>query len=111
MGMIFDDSKSKLYLVGDTIYNDEVKATIQASNPNAIVLNSCDAKLDDGESIIMSKEDTLKVCLDAPNATIIASHMGVINHLSLSRDELRDYAKKHNFDITIPQDGESLDVA
>lgn len=110
-GVIFiSKNGKKLYLVGDSVYNEFVENEIKTHNPDYIVVNSCDAKLADNSSIIMSKEDVLKVNKTAKNATIIASHMGAINHLSLTRDELRNFAKKEKFELLIPEDGESLNL-
>ena len=45
-----------------------------------------------------------------PNATIIATHMDAINHMTLSRKELRDHVKEHKIGdrVRIPDDGEVL---
>jgi hypothetical protein len=45
-----------------------------------------------------------------PNATILASHMDAINHMTLSRKELRDFVKQHGIQerVRIPADGETM---
>jgi hypothetical protein len=45
------------------------------------------------------------------NAKIVAVHMDAINHMSLTRDELRSYVQKHGIEsrVDIPSDGASLE--
>jgi hypothetical protein len=45
------------------------------------------------------------------NAKIVAVHMDSINHMSLTREELRAYVKKHGIEsrVDIPEDGASLE--
>ena len=46
----------------------------------------------------------------APMSTVIASHMEAVNHATLSRKELREFADKNNLsNLLIPLDGQSYD--
>ena len=58
----------------------------------------------------MSKDDVLRASRVAPNATIIAVHMDAINHMTLSRKELREYVQQNGIRnrVLIPADGETL---
>ena len=79
-------------------------------NPDIIILNSGDAQLGDGSSILMTKEEVLATHKVAPKAKIIAVHMEAVNHSALSRDELKEYSKQKGMEdfVFIPKDGESL---
>lgn len=112
MGVVFQASGYKTtYLVGDTVWRDEVDYALEQYKPNIIILNAGNAMLDGFDhSIIMGKEDVLKATQVAPHATIIASHLDAINHMSQTRQELRQYVQKHNIGkhVEIPKDGELL---
>lgn len=112
MGVVFQAKGYKtLYLAGDTIWRKEVDQAIETYHPEIIVLNAGKAKLIgfDG-SIIMGEEDVLRATQAAKNAKIVAVHMDAINHMSLTRRELRAYVKKQGIEsrVDIPEDGVSL---
>ncbi|RBQ32365.1 hypothetical protein CRU92_01265 [Arcobacter sp. FW59] len=111
-GVVFSKKGEKtLYLAGDTVYNKDVENTITKYNPDIIILNAGDAKLENGSSIIMGKEDVLKTHKIAPKSIIIASHMEAVNHASLTREELKIFAKENGAEkfILIPKDGEIME--
>jgi L-ascorbate metabolism protein UlaG (beta-lactamase superfamily) len=112
MGIVFQAPGAKtVYVVGDTIWRTEVDQTLAKFKPEVIVLNAGDARLVGFTgSIIMGKDDVLHAVQAAPNATIIASHMDAINHMTLSRKELRDFVKQHGIQerVRIPADGETM---
>ena len=60
----------------------------------------------------MGKEDIYKLWKAVPTATLIASHMEAVNHWTLSRKELSDFALKHNFSerLLIPDDGQGYSL-
>ena len=59
----------------------------------------------------MSKEDFYEAVKVAPNAQFVASHMEGVNHLMLSRKDLREYSEKKGFSdkLLIPADGETIE--
>ena len=112
MGVVFQAPGYKtLYLAGDTIWRKEVDQTIEKYHPQVIVLNAGKARMTgfDG-AIIMGEEDVLRASKAAKNAKIVAVHMDAINHMSLTREELRTYVKKQGIEsrVDIPEDGASL---
>jgi L-ascorbate metabolism protein UlaG (beta-lactamase superfamily) len=112
MGVVFQAKGYKsLYLAGDTIWRKEVDQAIETYHPEIIVLNAGKAKLIgfDG-SIIMGEKDVLRATQAAKNAKIVAVHMDAVNHMSLTREELRAYVKKQGIEsrVDIPEDGASL---
>ncbi|WP_434658241.1 MBL fold metallo-hydrolase [Pseudomonas sp. R3-56] len=113
MGVVLQAPGYKtLYLAGDTIWRKEVDQAINQYRPEVIVLNAGKAKMAgfDG-SIIMGEEDVLRASKAAKNAQIVAVHMDAINHMSLTREELRAYVKKQGVEgrVDIPEDGASLE--
>lgn len=112
MGVVFQAPGSKtVYVVGDTLWRSEVDQTLAKFKPDVIILNAGDARMVGYTgSIIMGKDDVLHAYQVAPNATIIASHMDAINHMTLSRKELREHVQQHGIQdrVRIPADGEIL---
>jgi L-ascorbate metabolism protein UlaG (beta-lactamase superfamily) len=113
MGVVFQAPGYKtLYLAGDTIWRKEVDQAIETYHPEVIVLNAGKAKMTGYEgAIIMGEEDVLRAAQTAKGAKIVAVHMDAVNHMSLSREELRNYVKKQRIEsrVDIPEDGASLE--
>lgn len=112
MGVVFAAPGHKtLYLVGDTIWRDEVDQALAQYDPDVIVINAGYAVMSDYEgSIIMGKEDVLRASKAAPDATIVATHMDAINHMAQNRKELGAYVKKNGIQdrVEIPEDGATV---
>ena len=112
MGVVFQaPSYKSLYLAGDTIWRKEVDQTIDKYHPEVIVLNAGKAKMTGFEgAIIMGEADVLRAAQTAKGAKIVAVHMDAVNHMSLTREELRNYVKKQGIEsrVDIPEDGASL---
>ncbi|WP_434707146.1 MBL fold metallo-hydrolase [Pseudomonas sp. R1-1] len=113
MGVVFQAPGYKtLYLAGDTVWRKEVDQTIEKYHPEVIVLNAGKAMMTGYKgSIIMGEEDVLRASKAAKEANIVAVHMDAINHMSLTREELRAYVRKHGIEsrVDIPEDGTSLE--
>jgi L-ascorbate metabolism protein UlaG (beta-lactamase superfamily) len=113
MGVVFQAPGYKtLYLAGDTVWRKEVDQTIEKYHPEVIVLNAGKAKVNGFKgAIIMGEEDVLHASQAAKNAKIVAVHMDAINHMSLTREELRTYVKQQHIEsrVDIPEDGASLE--
>nr|WP_183327856.1 MBL fold metallo-hydrolase [Halomonas cerina] len=113
MGVVFEAPRQKTtYVVGDTVWRDEVERSLERYNPEVIVLNTGAAEITgfEDDPIIMGKEDTLRTHQAAPNATIIAVHMDAVNHMTLNRDELANYVQEEGIQdhVSIPADGEVI---
>ncbi|HCW52861.1 MAG TPA: hypothetical protein DG753_03785 [Clostridium sp.] len=108
-GVIFKHPEEKtLYLLGDTVWCDEVKTTLEKYTPDIVVINAGNAQVIGKRSLIMSKEEFFEVTKVAPNAQFLATHMEAVNHATLSRKELRKYSEEKGFSnrLAIPADGE-----
>lgn len=112
MGVVFEAPGYKtMYLIGDTIWRNEVDQALNEYDPEIIVVNAGYAVMSDFEgSIIMGKEDVLRATQTAPEATIVATHMGAINHTALTREELRAYVQEKGIEerVKIPEDGATI---
>lgn len=113
MGVVFEAKGQKTtYVVGDTVWRDEVVQSLERFRPEIIVLNTGAAELTGfaGDPIIMGKADTLRVHRAVPEASIVAVHMDAVNHMTLSREELADFVQDEGIDeqVSIPADGETL---
>ena len=60
----------------------------------------------------MGKEGVKQVHLAVPEAILIACHMESLNHWSLSKKELREYALENGFsdNLIIPDDGDMIEL-
>ena len=110
MGVIFEAKNEKtLYLADDTIWCKEVNETLEKFSPDAIVVNACGATVLNSERLIMNIDDIEEVLKNAENATVIASHMDTVSHLTVTRSDLKDFKNKNNIDnLLIPEDGENI---
>ncbi|ANY66155.1 hypothetical protein BBD42_06535 [Paenibacillus sp. BIHB 4019] len=110
-GIVFQHAQEQtLYVAGDTIWCEETQAAIEKYEPSVIVVNGGAAQFLQGGPILMTKEDIYYAHLAAPQAVIISSHMGAVNHCMLSRPELREYAAGKGLSgvILVPEDGETI---
>ena len=93
-GFVFQSENNKtLYIAGDTIWCDEVKEVFDKFNPSVVVINACGAtKIIDGKNvrIIMDLEDVKTISSYAKNATIIASHMDTVSHLTVTSEDIKN---------------------
>lgn len=117
MGVVFmtPDGK-KTWLVGDTIWFDGVDKALAQHKPDIIIVNAGGAALTqpefkDDPEIIMDKKDVLRMVQNAPDATVVATHMDAINHMTVDRKDLARYVREQGIrdKVLIPFDGEIMD--
>lgn len=112
MGVVFQAPGHKtLYLAGDTIWRDEVDQALSEYSPEVIMLNADYTRVSGYEgAIIMGKDDVLRASQAVPDATVVAVHLDTINHMGLSREELRKYVQEKGIQdrVEIPEDGAQL---
>ena len=100
-----------LYWAGDTVWYDEVQSTIEHFRPDVIITHSSGAKFGDSDPIVMDAEQTIAVCREAPEATVIAVHMESLDHGTVTRTDLRmvaDHAFIQPDQLRIPADGDRI---
>jgi L-ascorbate metabolism protein UlaG (beta-lactamase superfamily) len=100
-----------LYIAGDSVWYEEVDATIVKHRPEVIIVNAGGARFLEGDPITMTAEDVIHVARAAPQAVLVAVHMEAINHCLLTRKELADAALAAGVKVLTPADGESSDRA
>lgn len=110
-GVVFRaEGERTLYLAGDTVWNRFVRESLDAHAPEVVILNCGDARIDAVGPIIMGAEDVREVCLAAPSATVVATHLEAVNHAVLTRRELRAFLAQNGLAqrVLIPEDGETV---
>ena len=111
MGVVMQANGEKtLYIVGDTIWNEEVDFALNRYKPEVIVMNTGYAQLQGfSDSIIMGKADVAKARQAAPKADIITVHMDAVNHAAVTSDEMRKFVKENKLSkVAVPREGEVL---
>ncbi|UVI30985.1 MBL fold metallo-hydrolase [Paenibacillus spongiae] len=110
-GVVFTHPEEKtLYLAGDTIWCDDVAEAIHLHHPEVILVNGGSAQFLQGDPITMNKEDIYRTYREAPESTIIVSHMESLNHCLLTRQELTGFIQEKGLtaNILVPADGETI---
>jgi L-ascorbate metabolism protein UlaG (beta-lactamase superfamily) len=101
-----------LYLSGDTVLTDDVRATLERKRPDIAILHSGGAQLDIGSPILMTLEEQLEFVRLAPGR-VIAVHLEALDHCGITRAKLRDALEAAGaLDyVDIPADGETISVS
>ena len=104
------DGEKTLYIVGDTIWNEEVEFALNRYKPEIIVMNTGYAQVEGNpDGIIMGKADVAKARQVAPKADIITVHMDAVNHAAVTSDDMRKFVKEHKLSkVAVPKEGEVL---
>jgi L-ascorbate metabolism protein UlaG (beta-lactamase superfamily) len=96
---------------GDTIWNPTLENAIAQFRPEIIVTHSCGALWDKQTLIVMDAAQTVAVCRAAPESIVVATHMDSVDHATVSRQDLREFAAAQGIQperLLIPADGETL---
>lgn len=111
MGVVMQaDGEKTLYIVGDTIWNEEVEFALNRYKPEIIVMNTGYAQVEGNpDGIIMGKADVAKARQVAPQADIITVHMDAVNHAAVTSDEMRKFVKENKLSkVAVPNESEVL---
>lgn len=108
-GYVFETpGEKRLYIAADTIYCSEVEKIISQYQPEVIIINCCEATTPLGR-LIMNLSDVEKVCQEASQAIVVASHLNSVNHALLTRKDIIEFANEKGLSaIRVPEDGECL---
>lgn len=111
-GFVFSaENEPRVYWAGDTIWCEAVAEVIRRMQPDVIITHSCGAMWGDQVLIVMDAAQTVEVCRAAPGSLVIATHMDSLDHATVTRTDLRQYAQAHGVGpdkLRIPLDGEKL---
>ncbi|HAA15741.1 MAG TPA: MBL fold metallo-hydrolase [Cytophagales bacterium] len=109
------EGEPTVYIVGDSIWTDEVSDALTQHRPEVVVLNSGGAIIPGHEQnpILMDEQEVMTVAQQAPWATLVAIHMEALDHCHVTRDSLRDAADQASVaaeKLRIPEDGEVVTI-
>lgn len=79
-----------LYITGDTIYNDSIKANMEAHKPDVLLMNAGSPIFLEGDRIVMNIEDIEATMAVNASLTFILVHLDTFNHCIETRAVLRD---------------------
>ena len=111
-GFLFKaENEPTVYWAGDTILFEGVIHTIREFKPEIVITHSGGARFPGSAPIIMDDEQTVGVCREASQAIVVATHLEALDHCTVSRAKLREFAEKGGITsdrLLIPEDGESI---
>jgi L-ascorbate metabolism protein UlaG (beta-lactamase superfamily) len=114
MGFILRAPEQKVvYFAGDTIWHEYFEIAVKKYEPDYIILNTGEAKIEGFEgSLIMGTNDVKKCYEFSKKAKIITVHMDAINHCVCSREMMRKFVTENKLDdrVLIPNDGEIFNL-
>ncbi|PWN58338.1 MBL fold metallo-hydrolase [Chryseobacterium viscerum] len=102
-----------VYIVGDTIWNEEIKKDIEKFKPDYIIVNSGGALIKgfSDTPIIMNEMQTMALVAGSGKAKVIAVHMDALDHCFTTRAILKKKASELKIGkdkLIVPEDGEKL---
>jgi len=106
------EKEPTVYWAGDTVLYDEVFNIISEFKPDIILTHSCGAIWGDNVPILMDAKQTVSLCNALPEKIVVATHMGTVDHGTVTRKDLRVYAEKEGVSprqLRIPEDGEIIE--
>lgn len=111
-GFVFRcQNEPTVYWAGDTIWCQLVAEVISQYRPDVIITHSCGAVWGQQVLIVMDAAQTVALCRAAPTSIVIAVHLDSLDHATVSRRELREYAEVNGIrpeQLRIPLDGEKI---
>jgi L-ascorbate metabolism protein UlaG (beta-lactamase superfamily) len=98
-----------LYIAGDTILCDEVRAAIAEHRPAAIVVNASAARFNHGDPIVMDNDDVVALARET-GARIVAVHFETVSHSTETRADLRERLRLEGLAdrVSVPEDGSEV---
>ncbi len=102
-----------IYLAGDTVWCEEVRAALDAHRPGAVVVNASGARFLEGDPIVMTADDVVAVTRHAPGVRVVAVHLDAVNHCLETREDLRARLRAEGLEdrVSVPEDGADAVVA
>lgn len=102
------ENNPTIYIVGDCLLDADVEQAIEKYNPDIIVTNSGGAMFMGENRILMDVQETIAVAKKAPKVKVVAVHMEVLDHCTVTRESMKAEAEKAGVEIIIPKDGETV---
>jgi L-ascorbate metabolism protein UlaG (beta-lactamase superfamily) len=101
------EGEPTLYVAGDTIWCEEVRAALDEHAPDVVVVNASGARFNEGDPIVMTADDVVAVAEHAPGAHVVAVHLEAINHCLETRADLHARLREAGLAerVSVPADG------
>lgn len=103
-----------VFWIGDSLLTDVIRNEIIRLQPDVIITHSSGAVWGKGRGLILTDAaQTIEICQLAPHSKVVAVHMEALDHATVSRADLRDYALAHAItteQLLIPVDGETINL-
>lgn len=109
-GVIFQaPGEPRLYATGDTVWYPGVEHAVHEFLPQVVLANA-GRNMGFQHQSNMGNDDVFALHQAVPSALIVATHMEDLNHWTLSRQELRNFARRKGFlsQLRTPANGESI---
>jgi L-ascorbate metabolism protein UlaG (beta-lactamase superfamily) len=99
-----------VYIAGDTIYCDEVRAALTEHRPALVVVNASGARFNEGEAIVMTNDQVVALARDFPDVKVAAIHFETVSHSTETRADLRARLAAEGLieRVLVPDDGETI---
>jgi L-ascorbate metabolism protein UlaG (beta-lactamase superfamily) len=101
------EGEPSVYIAGDTVWCEPVRAALDAHRPDVVVVNAGAARFNEGDPIVMTADDVVAVARYASHARVVAVHFEAISHCIETRADL--HQRLHDEDladrVTVPEDG------
>ncbi|AZA76593.1 MBL fold metallo-hydrolase [Chryseobacterium sp. G0186] len=112
-GFVFKTDHQSVYIVGDSIWYDDIAKEIDRHQPQHIIVAGGAATFSVGEPIIMTSEDILNVCKHAPKAKVWVTHLEAVSHCKENREFIQSAinSKGYESQCFIPKDGEEVTLS
>ena len=96
-----------LYVAGDTVWCDEVRAALDEHRPAVVVVNASGARFVEGGPLVMTVDDVVAVARHAPDAHVVAVHLEAINHCLETLADLHQRLHEEDLtgQVTVPENG------
>jgi L-ascorbate metabolism protein UlaG (beta-lactamase superfamily) len=106
------EGEPSLYVAGDTIWCEEVRAALDEHAPDIVVVNASGAHFTGGEPLVMTTDDVVTVARHAPGTRVVAVHLEAINHCVQTRADLHQRLHEEGLtdQVTVPEDGAEVPV-
>lgn len=121
------DDELPLYITGDTVWCDSVKKTLDWYNPGVVICNAGGNIFLPGNNpfkeqislkrihqVIMDEKQVLKLLTYKKQITIVAVHIGALDHETVSRKSLKEYLSTNRINmerVYVPEDGEMIKLS
>ncbi|AKQ68322.1 hypothetical protein A176_005234 [Myxococcus hansupus] len=96
-----------VYLAGDTLLTDAVRACITERRPDIAIVPAGGARFDAGGDILMDGDDALELAR-LTTGRVLANHLEALDHCPCTRKSLRAAARQAGLEhkLLVPEDGE-----